>query len=157
MVSTIETNPTDFEDWHSLHRLLSDAFAYMAPRIDPPSSLTAMTQADVAHKARTEDLFVIRDPDPVACLFGTGQSPEIYYIGKLAVAQSHRNRGLARALINAAADHARARGHSQLELQTRVELTENHATFARLSFARTGTTSHPGFDRPTSLTFRRPL
>ena len=47
---------------------------------------------------------------------------------------------------------ARALGLPVLELQTRVELTENHAAFRALGFAQTGATAHPGFDRPTSLT-----
>jgi hypothetical protein len=39
----------------------------------------------------------------------------------------------------------------------RVELTETHATFRALGFTETGRTAHPGFDRPTSITFRRPV
>jgi hypothetical protein len=52
-------------------------------------------------------------------------------------------------------DYARQLGRVGLELQARVELTENHAAFERLGFVRTGTWSHPGYDRPTSITFRR--
>ena len=40
----------------------------------------------------------------MACLFGTARMPDrpgLYYIGKLAVAHGHRNRGLARALVEA--------------------------------------------------------
>ena len=44
-----------------------------------------------------------------------------------------------------------------LELQTRVELTENHATFRALGFVEVARTAHPGYDRPTSITFRRPV
>ena len=96
----------------------------------------------------------------MACLFGTARMPDrpgLYYIGKLAVAHGHRNRGLARALVEAAAALARAFGHSAQKLETRIELTENHATFARLGFVQTAATAHPGDDRPTSLRVRRPL
>ncbi len=156
MVSNLETNPTDI-DVAALHRLLQEAFAYMADRIDPPSSLTRMTQADIAAKIRTEDLFVLRDGTrPVACLFGTART-HTYYIGKLAVAETHRGQGLARRLIDAAARHAHIHGHTALELQSRVELLENHAVFTRLGFHRAGETAHPGYTRPTSYTFRRPL
>ena len=41
-----------------------------------------------------------------------------------------------------------------LELQTRIELTENQATFGRMGFVKTAETAHEGFDRPTSITMR---
>lgn len=156
-VAKVETNPSDFQDYAALHRLLTLAFAGMTGRIDPPSSLTRLTEDGLRVKAAEEDLFLIRENgQPLACLFGAAQ-PGCYYIGKLAVAAAQRNRGLARALVDAAADHARAFALPALKLQTRVELTENHATFTRLGFVQTATTSHPGYDRPTSLTFRRAL
>ena len=52
---------------------------------------------------------------------------------------------------------AKALGLRGVELQTRIELTANHATFAALGFVETERTAHPGYDRPTTLTFRRPL
>lgn len=44
-----------------------------------------------------------------------------------------------------------------VELQTRIELTANHATFAALGFVETGRSAHPGYVLPTTLTFRRAL
>ena len=119
--------------------------------------MTRLTEEALRVKAAGEDLFVVRDAfGPIACLFGVPQS-EGYYVGKLAVAAPQRGRGLARALIETAAGRARALGAPALELQSRVELTENHAAFAAMGFVRVGATSHPGYDRPTSLTYRRPL
>jgi hypothetical protein len=40
-------------------------------------------------------------------------------------------------------------------LETRVELTQNHAIFRRLGFVETTRKAHPGFDRPTSVTFQK--
>lgn len=155
--ASVETNPTDFEDHAALHALLTHAFADMEGRIDPPSSLAALTVSTLRAKAQGEDLFLIRQAGaPIACLFGTVRG-NVYYIGKLAVAQSHRRCGMARALIAAAQTRAALLGCRALELQTRVELTENHATFTRLGFVQTDATAHPGFERPTSLTFRRDM
>ncbi|GAA5069420.1 GNAT family N-acetyltransferase [Roseibacterium beibuensis] len=155
IVSEVETNPSDFEDWLGLHGLLSDSFAYMDGRIDPPSSLLRLTPEGLEQKSRTEDLYLIRDGGaPVACAFGT-ITGECYYLGKLAVAASQRGQGLARGIIEAAAQTARKRGLSRLELQTRVELRENHRTFRRLGFTLVGASAHPGYDHATSLTFRR--
>lgn len=64
-------------------------------------------------------------------------------------------RGIARALFRAAEDLARSHGRAFLELQTRIELLENHATFSALGFEKVAETAHPGHDRPTSITMRR--
>jgi GNAT superfamily N-acetyltransferase len=157
MVSVVETNPPDFEDFEALHRLLSDAFACMEGVIDPPSSMTRLALADLTDKAGTEDLLLIRSASaPVACLFGTPRG-DSFYIGKLAVAEALRGQGLARRLVEAAAARARALGLGALELQSRVELMGNHAAFRAMGFVETGRSAHPGYDRPTSITFRRPL
>ncbi len=140
-------------DAAAILRLLQAEFGFMAGRIDPPSSLGALTPEAIEAQARTGEVWAIGDP-PVACVFLTAK-PGALYLGKLAVAASHRRRGLARALVDLAGTRARALGLPLLELQTRVELTENHAAFRALGFAEAGRTAHPGFDRPTSITFRR--
>ncbi|KPQ18465.1 MAG: Acetyltransferase (GNAT) family [Rhodobacteraceae bacterium HLUCCO18] len=157
MVSEIETNPEAFSDHAALYALLTEAFSPMAGRIDPPSSLTSMSLEDIARKAETEDLFLMRAAHrPVACLFAEPRGTT-YSLGKLAVARDMRGRGLARTLIEAAGLRARGLGLRELELQTRVELTENHAAFAALGFVEAGRTCHPGYARATSITFRKPL
>lgn len=156
-VAIVETNPADFDDFDGLHRLLSTAFAFMAGRIDPPSSLDRLSVAELRHKCTAEDLFVIRPhANLMACLFGTPRLGA-YYVGKLAVAAPQRGQGFARALLEAAAARARALGLPTLELQSRIELIENHAAFQAMGFVQTAATAHEGYDRPTSLTFRRAL
>jgi hypothetical protein len=59
--------------------------------------------------------------------------------------------------MQAVEEHARLLGKHGLELQARVELTANHAAFARLGFHETGRTAHEGYDRPTSVTMRKTL
>lgn len=44
-----------------------------------------------------------------------------------------------------------------LELETRVELTENHHVFSRLGFTIVGAGSHEGYDRPTDFLLRKPI
>lgn len=146
-----------YPHWDAVLRLILDAFAFMEGRIDPPSSAHRLTVAGMAAQARTGAVWVIEEAGrPVACLFTKPQGDALY-LGKLAVAASHRGRGLARLLIATAEAEARARDLAWLELQTRIELTENHAAFARLGFAKAAETAHPGYDRPTSITLRRPL
>ncbi|WP_138466341.1 N-acetyltransferase [Poseidonocella sp. HB161398] len=135
--------------------LIRTSFAYMEARIDPPSSMLRLTETALRDSCATAELWVSGDPIE-ACAVLTPK-PDALYIGKLAVAESARGKGLARQLVELAAERARAAGLGWLELQVRIELVENHAAFARMGFAKTGETAHPGYDRPTSITMRRPL
>lgn len=141
------------EDWAAVLRLIRDSFAYMEPRIDPPSSMHRLTEAGLAEAARQGEVWLIGQPVQ-ACMVLT-YHPDALHIGKVAVAAEARRQGLARLLIGQAEDRARALGLARLELQTRVELSELHATYRALGFRQTGTDSHPGYDRPTSLIFTR--
>ena len=143
---------TDPSLWPPILSLLRDAFAYMEDRIDPPSSLRDLTEASLTRQAQTGAIWIIGAP--VACVFLTPR-PKALYVGKLAVAAEHRGQGLARRLMDQAAAQARQLGLPALELQVRVELVENQAAFQAMGFQEVGRTAHPGFDRPTSITYRR--
>jgi len=54
-------------------------------------------------------------------------------------------------------DFARRAGVAILELDTRIELTENHQTFAALGFVKTGEHAHDGYDHPTFITMQKSL
>jgi ribosomal protein S18 acetylase RimI-like enzyme len=140
-------------DWPALLKLIQTEFAFMDGRINPPSSMHALTADTLALQAQIGEIWVLGHP-PVACVFLTPR-PQVLYIGKLAVAATHRGQGLARTLIALAETRARALHMPALELQTRIELTENQATFRALGFVEVARTAHPGYDRPTSITYRR--
>ena len=131
--------------------LLRAAFGYMEGRIDPPSSLHRLTTAGISAQAETGEVWAIGTP-PVACIFLT-PGPDHLYLGKLAVAESHRRRGLARRLVRLAAERARAHGLPKLTLKTRIELAENQRAFERMGFRRVAKEPHPGYDRPTSCRY----
>jgi len=140
-------------DWPGLLDLIHRAFAGMEGRIDPPSSLHRLTAQALA--TQSGEVWVIGTP-PVACVILTPQTDSIY-AGKLAVDPAAQRQGHARRLLGLAAERAMAMGLGAVELQTRVELVENHAFFHHLGFVQTASSAHPGFDRPTSLTFRKPF
>jgi len=145
------------EDMAAVLRLVQDSFAFMRGRIDPPSSAARLTTADIARQAAEGEVWVLDDLDlPVACLFLTPKT-DCLYLGKLAVDARFRRQGLAQALVRHAESRAKLLALAVLELQTRVELTENHAAFRAMGFAETGRTAHEGFDRPTTITFRKPV
>lgn len=145
-------------DWSAILSLLQRAFAYMTERIAPPSSLTRLDAEGVRAKAASEIcLLAEQDNTITGCVFCEIQPAGVLYIGKLAVEPARQGHGIGRTLLEAAEAEARSRGLIFLRLQTRIELTENHAAFARMGFVRTGETAHPGFDRPTSVTMEKRL
>lgn len=133
------------------------AFAYMEARINPPSSALRLTaQSMKADADKGALLLAERAGDLVGCVFAQVKGDALY-IGKLAVRPGLQGAGIGRKLVDAAREEARRRGLGILELQTRIELVENHATFARMGFVKTGEDAHEGFDRPTSITMRAKL
>jgi GNAT superfamily N-acetyltransferase len=153
----VGVKPAGFDDWTGLLALLRECFAFMDGRIDPPSSLHGFDAAKLAKKAATEELVLaFQGGALVGCLFAAERG-EVLNLGKIAVRRDLQGKGIARRMLALAEASARARGLVALELQTRVELTENHRAFAALGFAKVGETRHPGFARTTSLTFRKQL
>jgi len=151
----IVVSPSWFSDWTALIELLRAAYAYMESRIDPPSSLLRMNVEEFQDKARREVLILaLQDQRLVGCAFASLRE-DCVYVGKLAVDVTVRGSGIARKIMQAAETVARANARPFLELETRIELTENHKTFASLGFSKVAESAHPGFDRPTSITMRK--
>ncbi|RUW62844.1 GNAT family N-acetyltransferase [Mesorhizobium sp. M7A.F.Ca.US.008.03.1.1] len=149
--------PTDFDRWDDVLALIMRAFASMDGVIDPPSSAHLLTANGLRDKARRETGFVaIRGDRIVGCVFALERVAELY-VGKLAVAPDCQGQGIGRRLMQAIEDLARSRGKFAIELQTRIELTANHAAFARFGFRETERTAHEGYARPTSITMRKAL
>jgi GNAT superfamily N-acetyltransferase len=138
-------------DWDALFALIKRAFAGMEGRIDPPSSLYRMTPRDLAN--HPGEVWVIGRPAR-ACMVLT-RKPHTLHLGRLSVDQPWQGKGYAHILINHAETRARAMGLPALELQSRIELVENHAIFFALGFEQSSATTHEGFDSPTSLVFTK--
>jgi predicted N-acetyltransferase YhbS len=152
---TIDMTPmlaTDPYDWESVLALIRRAFAGMEGRIEPPSSLHTLT---VDGLRSTGEVWVMGVP-PVACVILTPRAGALH-LGKMAVEPAMQGRGLGQRLIGLAEERARALGLDVLELETRVELVENHAAFPAMGFQKVGETAHPGFARATSYTYRKVL
>jgi GNAT superfamily N-acetyltransferase len=157
MPVTIRPAPQDFDAWEALLALLHRAFAFQQGRIDPPSSLHRFDPVSLAVKARDETLFLaFEGAQVVGCIFAKPQGDALY-VGKFAVEPGCQGRGIGRQLMGAAEDLARRLSLPALELETRIELTENHRTFAAMGFVRTAENAHAGYDRPTSVTMRKQL
>jgi len=151
---TIRRVPPDFSDWERVRALILDAFAYMDARIDPPSSALRLTPQSMQEDAEKGALLLADHArDLIGCVF-TRTKGDALYIGKLAVRPGLQGTGIGRQLVDAACEEARRLGLTMLELQSRIELTENHVAFGRMGFVKIAETAHEGFDRPTSITMR---
>ncbi len=153
----IEIDPHQV-DWDALHALLVDTYRYMDGRIDPPSSLHRMSAADLRAKAGEERLIVAAADDGrlIGCLFCRPEDDWLY-VGKMAVAADLQGAGIGRHLIEGARSMARERHLRGLELETRIELTENHEAFGRMGFVKVADQSHEGYSRVTNIRMRAPL
>ena len=144
----------DGTDWQNFLALVLAAFAYMEDWIDPPSSAHRLTVDTI--RTQSEDGIVLlaeAGAALVGCVFLTRRS-DVMYLGKLAVETARQGQGIGRQLFEVAADAARAEGYREIELQARVEPTENHVAFAAMGSCETGRAAHAGYDRPTSVTMR---
>ncbi len=143
--------------WDKILTLIQTCFAYMEARIDPPSSMHLLTVDSIAKHSETGEIWVLeRDNNPIACIFLTSISNALY-VGKLAVSENARGKGLATRLMQCAENRARALGFQRLELETRIELVENHRAFEKMGFHKTAETAHYGYNRPTSITMQKEL
>lgn len=157
MAVEIRLAPPEFGDWEGLMALLRAAFAFQEGRIDPPSSLHRFDATSIAVKAKEENLFLALDEGKlVGCIFARPQAG-VVYVGKMAVSPGRQGQGIGGRLMQAAENFARKSGLGVLELETRIELTENHEAFAAMGFVKFAEKSHPGYDRTTSITMRKQL
>ncbi len=144
-------------DWQNLHDLLHRTYAYMDTRIDPPSSLHRLTVSGLAQKAEQETLLLaLLDQAVVGCMFCRSY-PDWVYVGKVAVDEPFQGQGIGHKMFDHAFEMARREGAKGLELQSRIELVENHQAFGNLGFVKVSEEAHEGYDRPTSITMRAPI
>lgn len=150
----VEITP-EFDDYIGLLALLHRSFAFMDGRIDPPSSLHKLDVDSLHEKSKNETLLTAVDGSKlVGCLF-VKQNADSLYLGKLAVEDAYRGQGVARQLIDVANLIGNQWSCKTLELETRVELTENQTFFKHLGFEKVGENSHEGYERATSFRYQR--
>lgn len=148
-------DPSD--DFAALLALIRHAFAYMDGVIDPPSSAHRLTVDSLRQKAADEiGLAAFENGTLVGCAFLRAELGG-FYLGKLAVDPAWQGHGIGSHLLAEAEAIARAEGAAHLRLETRAELTGNHARFAAWGFTRSGESRHAGFTRTTTIEMTKPL
>ena len=155
VVEIVRVDATVYQNFAEVLTLLQNAFEYMHGRIDPPSSLHRFDAEKLKLKAINETMFIAQDKElPVGCVFAQVKEDHVY-LGKLAVRSDYRGRGLSRMLVSRVESLARQLGLLEVEIETRIELTENQALFEYFGYLRTAENSHPGYNRPTSVCYRK--
>jgi ribosomal protein S18 acetylase RimI-like enzyme len=147
-----DSDPTPGAKWLAdrLRRLIDEAHAtVLVADADADAEAAAEAAADAGAGPESE-------PDGVAVL---RFRPSIWsdglecYLAELYVAQGKRGRGIGRALLNAAIDHARVQGADHMELSTSEENAAACALYESLGFSnREG---HP--ERPIQHFYDRDL
>lgn len=145
------------DDAAAVAALIRRAFAGQAVVTDPLPSALRVTSADVAaHLAHGGGAVAEVDGALAGSVLWQAKDGGLY-ISRVAVAPAFRRRGIARALLAAAEDAARAAGLPFLHLATRLVLADNRRLFAACGFVETDQTAHPGYAEPTSVTMVKRL
>jgi GNAT superfamily N-acetyltransferase len=154
---SIEELDDSFHGWDRLLNLLHVAFEPQKGRIDPPSSVYELDENSLRSKALEEHVFLATDRDLlVGCVFAKDTGNAVY-LGKLAVLPEMQGRGIGRLLVERVAEYAKCCGRSVLELETRIELIDNHQIFEKYGFQKVSESAHPGYDHPTSIAMEKRL
>jgi putative acetyltransferase len=90
--------------------------------------------------------FAVEDGEPVGCCAMIPMADGGFELGKMAVSENHRRRGIASLIIAACVERAKARGAPRLYLESGVELEPAIALYESLGFVHL-----PPERRPWSL------
>jgi len=144
-------------DAEAVAALIRAAFAAQSAATDPPPSALRVTANDIAAHLRTGSGAVAEaDGALVGSALWVEQDGGLY-LGRLAVARSHRGRGIAKALVAAAEAAAIQMGLPRIHLSTRLPLIDNRRLFAACGFVETARHAHPGYAEPTFVDMEKRL
>lgn len=140
--------------------LIRTAFAAITPPLAPPPSALRETADSVAAQIAAGGGTVAITPGEAGSVIGAvlwGPRDGGLYVGRLSVAAAARRMGVARALVTAAEQAARAQGFGHMHVGVRLALAGNRRLFAELGFAETVRHSHEGFTADTWVEMHKRL
>jgi ribosomal protein S18 acetylase RimI-like enzyme len=158
MSDTVALRAATAADAPTIAATIAAAFTQYRGKLIPESSAFRETpEAIVKQLANGSGAIVAeRNGTMLGCVMTELLEGDLYF-GRLAVLQAARGLGLAKRLIAAVEDDARARGLPGVRLGVRIALPENQKLFSSLGYREISREAHPGFDHPTSINMRKPL
>lgn len=139
---------TDVSRVEELHSLVVAAFRDLP--IDPPSGVLKETVDDFRERLKTERALVVEVEGALIGGVFCATRQDSLYVGRLAVRDDFKRKGVASALLDAAKAEARRLGFQRITLSSRIALKSNIALFRKHGFVVVAEQSHPGFSHPTS-------
>lgn len=149
----------DYQDADIPHLLavIQQAFAQYQGQLQPPTSAEHKTVAIIRAELQTANALVIEMAGQiVACVFYRPQDDTIY-LDRLAVLPTHRQQGLASALLQVIETRAREQGMACLTLSVRLPLQALQAYYQKLGFTAYAHGTHEGFSEPTYVKMKKLL
>ena len=158
MSDTLVLRAATVADAAALAATIAASFEQYRGKLVPESSAFRETEAAIVRQlGEGAGAFIAeRNGRPLACVMTEPMEGDLYF-GRLAVLPQARGLGLAKRLIQAVEDEARARGLPGVRLGVRIALPQNQRLFASLGYREISREAHPGFDHPTSINMRKPL
>ena len=143
-------------DRQDLYGLLALCFAeYPGCYVDPHEDLEDLQAPGQSFATKGGALWVVEDERGrvSACIAIDYPEPDTGELHRLYVRPDQRRRGLGRALILLAEDHARSRGATRIVFWSDTRFTDAHALYERLGYRRVGGTRDLG-DISNSVEYR---
>jgi ribosomal protein S18 acetylase RimI-like enzyme len=157
-MSDIVLRPATAADAPVLAATIAAAFEQYRGKLVPESgAFRETTQAIATELAKDAGAIVAeRNGAIIGCVMTKIEDGDLYF-GRLSVLPAARGLGLARRLIAAVEDEARARGLPGVRLGVRIALPDNQKLFHSLGYREIAREAHPGFDHPTSINMRKTI
>jgi GNAT superfamily N-acetyltransferase len=154
---TLPIRPLTSADAAAAIALIHLAFSTQSVQTDPPSSALRDTPQTIAAQIATGGGACAPTGTSLAGIVLWTERDGGLYVGRLAVAPAWRGRGIARALLTAAEQHATHRSLARVHLSTRLALLDNRRLFAAYGYHECELHAHPGYLAPTSVTMEKRL
>ena len=158
MSDTLVLRAGTLADAPAIAATIAAAFEQYRGTLVPESGAFGETADNIARQLQGGSGAIVaeRNGRVLACVMTETQEGDLYF-GRLSVLPAARGLGLARRLIAAVEDDARARGLPGVRLGVRIALPANQKLFHSLGYREISREAHRGFDHPTSINMRKTL
>lgn len=158
MSDTVALRAASAADASAIAATIAAAFLQYRGKLIPESNAFRETPEAITTELTNGGGAIVaeRNGEMLACVLTQPMEGDLYF-GRLAVLPAARGFGLAKRLIAAVEEDARARGLPGVRLGVRIALPANQSLFNALGYREISREAHPGFDHPTSINMRKAL